>query len=126
MDSDEWTHPHGPWDFVRGPLIDPPLIARSYRARVRARASARLWRTAVNHAVEQLPLPGLGPAVGDPFHFTWWNTRAGAAVWTEHRGVWRAGVVVGLGRKRAAIAIKAAGFKRLVVAKFYRELRRRR
>ena len=74
----------------------------------------------------QLVLKGLGPDAGDPFRFTWWNTREGAAVWIEHRGQWRTGVVVGLGRKRAAIAIEAAGFKRLVVAKAYDELMRRK
>lgn len=110
---------------MRGPLIDPPLIARSYRARVRARASAKLWRTAVNPAVEQLALAGFGPAADDPFRFTWWNTREGAAVWIEHRGRWRAGVVIGLGRKRVAIAIEAEGFTRLLVDKPYNELRRR-
>jgi hypothetical protein len=74
----------------------------------------------------QRNLPWAGPDAGDLFRFTWWNARSGAAVWIEHRGRWRAGVVVGLGRKRAAVAIEAAGFKRLVVAKLYRELRRRR
>jgi hypothetical protein len=59
----------------------------------------------------QLPLPGLGPELDDGFRFTWWNTREGAAVWIEHQGRWRAGVVVGLGRKRAAVAIEAARFK---------------
>ena len=39
---------------------------------------------------------------------------------------WRAGVLVGLGRKRAAVAIEAAGLNRLVVAKSYNRLRRRR
>ncbi len=71
-------------------------------------------------------LAGLGPDAGDGFRFTWWNTREGAAVWIEHRGRWRAGVVIGLGRKRASIAIDAVGFKRLVVATPYSELRRRR
>jgi len=80
----------------------------------------------VNPAVEQLPLAGFGPAGGDQFRFTWHNTRIGAAVWIEHRGRWRAGVVVGLGRKRAAIAIEAAGFRRLVVGTSYNQLRRRR
>lgn len=74
----------------------------------------------------QLALKGLGPDPSDPFRFTWWNTREGAAVWIEQRGRWRAGVVVGLGRKRAAISIEVAGFKRLAVAKSYGELRRRR
>ena len=124
VDTDDWTHPHGPYDFVRGLLIDPPLIARSYRARAHARASAMLWRAAVNPAVEQLPLPGFGPAVGDPFRFTWWNTRQGAAVWIEHHGRWRTDVVVGLGRKRAAVAIETAAFRRLVIEKFYNQLRR--
>jgi hypothetical protein len=71
-------------------------------------------------------LPGFGPDPRDPFRFTWWNARVGAAVWIQHRERWRAGVVVGLGRKRAAVAIEAAGFKRIVVAKSYGELRRRR
>jgi hypothetical protein len=75
---------------------------------------------------EQAALPGFGPDAGDPFRFTWHNTRIGAAVWIEHRGRWRAGVAVGLGRKRAAVAIEAAGFKRLIVAKSYNRLRRRR
>ncbi len=74
----------------------------------------------------QHTLPGLGPNADDCFRFTWWNTREGAAVWIEHRERWRAGVVVGLGRKRAAVAIEAAGFKRLVVATPYSELRRQR
>jgi hypothetical protein len=47
-------------------------------------------------------------------------------VWIAHRGRWRAGVVVGLGRRRALVAIEAAGFKRLMVPKPYSELRRRR
>jgi hypothetical protein len=71
-------------------------------------------------------LPGLGPELDDGFRFTWWNTREGAAAWIEHRGHWRAGVVVALGRRRAAVAIEATAFKRLIVAKPYIELRRRR
>jgi hypothetical protein len=74
----------------------------------------------------QRPLRFAGPDAGDPFRFTWWNTPEGAAVWIEHRGRWRAGVVVGLGRCRALVAIEATGFKRLMVPKPYSELRRRR
>ena len=74
----------------------------------------------------QPTLPGFGPADDDGFRFTWWNTREGAAVWIEHRGRWRAGVVVRLGRKRAAVALDSADFKRLSVARSYSELRRRR
>lgn len=74
----------------------------------------------------QHALPGFGPPTDDPFRFTWWNTVEGARVWIAHRRRWRAGVVIGLGRKRAAVAIEASGFKRLVVATPYNELRRRR
>jgi hypothetical protein len=74
----------------------------------------------------QTNLPWAGPDAGDPFRFTWWNTRAGAAVWIEHRGRWRSGIVVRLGRKRAAVAVDTAGFKRLIVAKLYSQLRKRR
>lgn len=74
----------------------------------------------------QLTLAGLGPELDDGFRFTWWNTREGAAVWIEHRGRWRSGVVVGLGPRRATVAIEAAGFKRLVIAKSYSQLWRRR
>ena len=73
----------------------------------------------------QRPLPGLGPELDDGFRFTWWNTREGAAVWIKHPGRWRAGVVVGLGRKRAAVAVEAARFKRLLVVTPYSQLRRR-
>jgi hypothetical protein len=74
----------------------------------------------------QLALKGLGPEDGDRFRFTWHNTRIGDAVWIEHRGSWRPGVVVGRGRKRVMVAIEADGWKRLIVTKFYCELRRRR
>jgi hypothetical protein len=74
----------------------------------------------------QLALRGLGPDVGDPFRFTWWNTAKGAPIWIEHRGSWRAGVVIGCGRKRVAVAIKTAKCNRLIVAKPYSELRRRK
>ena len=75
---------------------------------------------------EQAALPGFGPETDDPFRFTWWNAREGAAVWIEHRGRWRSGVVVVLGRKRAAVVIEWAGLKHLTVAESYGELRRRR
>ena len=74
----------------------------------------------------QTNLPWAGPAADDPFRFTWHNTQMGAAVWIEHRGRWRAGVVVGLRRKRAAVAIEAAAFRRVIVEKSYNQLRRRR
>jgi len=74
----------------------------------------------------QLALAGLGPDAGDRFRFTWWNTVEGARVWIGHRGSWRPGVVVALGRKRATVAIEAEGWKHLIVAKPYSELRRRR
>jgi hypothetical protein len=74
----------------------------------------------------QHALPGFGPEAGDSFRFTWWNTREGAAVWIEQQRRWHAGVMVGLGRKRAAVAIEAAGFKRLLVVTPYSQLRRRR
>jgi hypothetical protein len=74
----------------------------------------------------QLALKGLGPDAGDPFRFTWHNTRIGAAVWIEHRGRWRAGVVVGLGWKRATVAIEASGFRCLTVGKPYSQLQRQR
>ena len=64
----------------------------------------------------QLALKGLAPADGDPFRFTWWNTREGVAVWIEHSGLWRPGVVAALGRKRAAVAIEAPGIKHRLVA----------
>src|SRR5258708_39931756 len=77
------------------------------------------------NADQQVALPGFGPEAGDSFRFTWWNTREGAAVWIEHRGRRRAGVVIGLGRKRVAIAIEAEGVTRLLVDKPYDQLRRR-
>ena len=91
---------------------------------------ARARRAGENAAgpkiADQLALPGLGPELDDGFRFTWWNTREGVAVWIEHRGRWCAGVVIGLGRKRAAVAIEAASFRRLIVVKPYKKLRRRR
>lgn len=71
-------------------------------------------------------LPGFGPEVGDPFRFTWWNTRAGAPVWVEYRGRWRAGVIVGRGRKY--VTVETAGWRgrSRCVRKLYSELRRRR
>ena len=74
----------------------------------------------------QSALPGFGPADATAFASLGATRRVGAAVWMEHRGRWRAGVVVGLGRKRAAVGIEAVGFKRLIVATLYRELRRLR
>jgi hypothetical protein len=74
---------------------------------------------------KQLTLPTLGPEVDEVFRFTWHNTRIGVAVWIEHRGGWSAGVVVGLARKRVAVAIEAAGSKRVTIVKPYAELLRR-
>ncbi len=74
---------------------------------------------------KQLPLAGLGPAIDDGFRFTWWNTAEGARVWIEHRGRWRAGVVIARGRKYVTVAIETRGARRRRVRKPYSELRRR-
>jgi hypothetical protein len=66
----------------------------------------------------------LGSDAGDPFRFTWWNTADGAEVWIEHRGGWRAGVVIGRGRKYVEVAIAGSKGKRRRVRKLYSELRR--
>ena len=92
-----------------GYLLRLLRLLRLTRARVAvAMPDARPSRTTAATAA-QPALPGFGPADRDGFRFTWYNTRVGAAVWVEHRGRWRAGVVVGLGRKRATVAIEAAG-----------------
>jgi hypothetical protein len=74
----------------------------------------------------QVMPPGLRPDAADAFHFDWWTTRERAAVWIEYRGRWRAGVIVGRGRRNAQVVITAAKAKRLTVAKPDSELRRRR
>jgi len=74
---------------------------------------------------KQLPLAGFGPDAGDGFRFTWWNTAEGARAWIEHRGNWRAGVVIGRGRKYVEVAIETRGGRRQRVRKPYPELRRR-
>jgi hypothetical protein len=76
--------------------------------------------------IAQGALPGFGPDATDPFRFTWWNTRAGDAVWIEHRGRWRAGVVMSRGRKYVEVAVAGAGKRQHRYRKLYRELRRRR
>ena len=76
--------------------------------------------------IAQATLPGLGPNAADGFRFTWWNTQAGDAVWVEHRGVWRAGVVMRGGRKYVEVAIADAGGKQHRVSRSYSELRRRK
>ena len=75
--------------------------------------------------IAQLPLAGLGPDASDLFRFTWFTTRDSDRVWIEHRGRWRAGVIVGHGRQRVTVAIESAGGRRLRVRKSYSELRRR-
>jgi hypothetical protein len=119
-----------------GPLFGPVHLATlpnslSTRARLCGRARPHAGTQAsgcgrASNADQQVALPGFGPDAGDSFRFTWWNTREGAAVWIEHRGRWHVGVVIGLGRKRVAVAIEAEGFTRLVVVKPYHQLRRRR
>jgi len=52
----------------------------------------------------------------------WWNTAEGAAVWIEHRGAWREGVIIGRGRKYVEVAVSGAGGRRLRVRKLYSEL----
>jgi hypothetical protein len=95
------------------------------RARPNAGTQARGCEQA-RGADEQVSLPGFGPDAVDAFRFTWWNTAKGAPIWIEHRGSWRAGVVIGCGRKRVAVGIKTAKCNRLVVVKPYSELRRRK
>lgn len=118
-----------------GPLFGPVHPAtlpnsHSTRARPCGRARPHAGTQAIGCgrariANQKVALPVFGPDAGDSFRFTWWNAREGAAVWIEHRGRWCAGVVIGLGRKRVAIAIEAEGFRRLLVAKPYNQLRRR-
>jgi hypothetical protein len=76
------------------------------------------------NASEPQPLPGFGPDFSDKFRFTWWNTQAGDAVWIEHRGQWRAGVVISRGRKYVEVTIANAGGRQHRVSKPYSELRR--
>jgi len=87
-------------------------------------AAARGKTAKAMSATEQAALPGLGPDAGDPFRFTWWNTSDGAQVWIEHRGSWRAGVVIGRGRKYVEVAIETRVGRRRLVKKLYSELRR--
>jgi hypothetical protein len=74
----------------------------------------------------QLALEGFGPAPGDPFRFTWHNTRIGAQVWIQQRGRWRAGVVISRGSKYLEVEIQGANGRRYTLRKSYSELRRRR
>ncbi len=74
----------------------------------------------------QTALPGFGPDPRDLFRFTWWNTSDRAEAWIEHRGKWRAGLVIGRGRKYVEVAIVGANGKRRRVRKLYSELRRAR
>lgn len=79
-----------------------------------------------SQAVSQLALKGLGPDAGDPFRFSWHNTRIGAEVWVEHRGSWRPAIVASRGRKYVEVEIEGAGERQRRVSKSYSELRRRR
>jgi hypothetical protein len=74
----------------------------------------------------QLALKGFGPYAGDPFRFTWHNTRVGAEVWIEYRGRWREGTVANRGRRYVEVEIAARGGRRFRARKSYGELRRRR
>jgi hypothetical protein len=79
-------------------------------------------RRAVNG---QLSLPSYGPDAADPFRFTWWSTREGAACWIEHHGRWRAGVIVQRGRKYVRVVLTERGGRTVHVRRRYGELRRR-
>jgi hypothetical protein len=102
--------------YPSGPSGHPAITSDRARAQARATRPERSTQTA---------LPKFGPEVDDRFRFTWWNTAEKAPVWIEYRGRWRAGVVIGRGRKRALVAIEADGFNRLLVAKSYNQLCRR-
>ncbi len=73
----------------------------------------------------QVALPGLGPAAGDGFRFTWRNTRIGAACWIEYRGFWRKGIIVHRGRKSVRVAVLALKGRTRYVSRPYDDLRRR-
>jgi hypothetical protein len=73
----------------------------------------------------QLDLTGFGPATGDRFRFSWWNTFEGAAVWVEYRGRWRKGVVRDRGRQFVWVEVEAAAGRTYRTRKSYGELRRR-
>jgi hypothetical protein len=73
----------------------------------------------------QLDLTGSGPATGDRFRFSWWNTAAGAAVWVEYRGRWRKGIVRLRGYKFVWVEVEAAAGQTYRTRKAYGELRRR-
>ncbi|MFI5351355.1 MAG: hypothetical protein ACHQZS_00185 [Candidatus Binatales bacterium] len=79
----------------------------------------------MSSATAEQSLSGLGPDAGDGFRFTWWNTADGAEVWIEHRGRWRAGVVIGRARKYVEVAIVGGGGRCRRIRKLYTELRRR-
>jgi len=72
----------------------------------------------------QLALAGQGPAASDDFRFTWWNTQQCAAVWIEHRGSWRQGIIVERGREYVRVEIETRAGRRRRVRKSYSELRR--
>jgi hypothetical protein len=73
----------------------------------------------------QSSLSGFGPEADDRFRFTWWNTREGAPCWIEHRGDWRAGVVIRRGRQYVSVALAGFGDRRGYVRRRYGDLRRR-
>ncbi len=70
-------------------------------------------------------MPGFGPNPKDGFHFTRHNTLEGAACWVEHRGQWRAGVVVHGGRRSVSFMIVSLSTPTTYVRRAYRDLRRR-
>jgi hypothetical protein len=73
----------------------------------------------------QLELVGRGDTAEDGFRFTWWNTREGASVFVEHRGWWRPGVVVHLGRRYVSVMLTERSGRTVYVRRAYGELRRR-
>ena len=78
----------------------------------------------MSRASAQPALPGFGPDAGDGFVFTWWTTPEGARVWIEHRGRWRAGVIVWRGRKYVVVSVETLGGRHKRISKLYSELRR--
>ena len=73
----------------------------------------------------QLELLGRGDPAADGFRFDWWTTREGAAVFVEHRGSWRPGVVVHLGRRYVSVMLTERSGRTVYVRRSYGELRRR-
>ena len=73
----------------------------------------------------QLSLASFGPDVRDGFRFTWFIAAEGAPVWIEHRGAWRAGVIVHRARKYVTVMLPGLKGRTRYVRREYGELRRR-